>query len=159
MGAAFDATGSYAFILSLFCALTLIGAVLMLRLGPYRYQVRVQSEGASRCAAATSLNQSQVFRTRNQGVNMPVETLFSQGVMEGRGAYNKHGAIQAAGVASALPLLEKAVRNMELGSGDEPIVIADYGSSQGKNSLAPMRIAIENLANVSARSGPCWSSH
>ncbi len=56
MGAAFDATGSYAFILSLFCALTLIGAVLMLRLGPYRYQVRVQSEGASRCAAA---NQSE----------------------------------------------------------------------------------------------------
>ncbi len=65
--------------------------------------------------------------------------------MEGRGAYNKHGAIQAAGVASALPLLEKAVRNMELGSGESPIVIADYGSSQGKNSLAPMRIAIKNL--------------
>jgi SAM-dependent methyltransferase len=27
--------------------------------------------------------------------------------------------------------------------GDEPIVIADYGSSQGKNSLAPMRVAAE----------------
>jgi hypothetical protein len=32
-----------------------------------------------------------------------------------------------------------------LAGGDQPIVIADYGSSQGKNSLAPMRIAIEAL--------------
>jgi predicted MFS family arabinose efflux permease len=40
MGAAFDATGSYALPLALFCFATLIGAALMLRFGPYRYQVR-----------------------------------------------------------------------------------------------------------------------
>jgi MFS family permease len=38
MGAAFDATGSYSRALSLFCIATLIGAALMLALGPYRYQ-------------------------------------------------------------------------------------------------------------------------
>ena len=37
MGAGFDATGSYALPLTLFCIATLIGAALMLRLGPYRY--------------------------------------------------------------------------------------------------------------------------
>ena len=38
MGAGFDATGSYALPLTLFSIATLIGAALMLRLGPYRYQ-------------------------------------------------------------------------------------------------------------------------
>jgi predicted MFS family arabinose efflux permease len=38
MGAGFDATGSYALPLTLFCTATLVGAALMLRLGPYRYQ-------------------------------------------------------------------------------------------------------------------------
>jgi len=36
MGAAFDAKGSYALPLALFCVVTLIGAALMIRLGPYR---------------------------------------------------------------------------------------------------------------------------
>jgi SAM dependent carboxyl methyltransferase len=34
---------------------------------------------------------------------------------------------------------------LELNSGDEPIVIAENGSSQGKNSLAPMQVAISGL--------------
>jgi cyanate permease len=38
MGAAFDATGSYALALTLSSIATVIGAALMLRLGPYRYQ-------------------------------------------------------------------------------------------------------------------------
>jgi MFS family permease len=38
MGASFDATGSYAFMLAFFCAATLISAAIMMRLGPYRYQ-------------------------------------------------------------------------------------------------------------------------
>ena len=51
----------------------------------------------------------------------------------------------------ALPLLEEAVRNLTLGGGDQPVVIADYGSSQGKNSLRPVRAAIKALR---ARLGP-----
>src|SRR5262245_14830991 len=37
MGAAFDATGSYAFPITLFCVATSVGVALMMRLGPYRY--------------------------------------------------------------------------------------------------------------------------
>jgi len=67
------------------------------------------------------------------------------GVTEARGSYNKNAASQAAGGALSLPLLEKAARELTLDPGDAPIVIADYGSSQGKNSLAPMRSAIAAL--------------
>jgi hypothetical protein len=67
------------------------------------------------------------------------------GVMEGKGAYNKHAKLPAGGAALAVPLLEKALRNMAVDSGDQPVVIADYGSSQGKNSMVPMQVAINNL--------------
>jgi predicted MFS family arabinose efflux permease len=46
MGASFDLTGSYAAALMLFCILTLIGAVLMMRLGPYRYQKSLTDDRA-----------------------------------------------------------------------------------------------------------------
>ena len=67
------------------------------------------------------------------------------GVMEGKGAYNAHAELPADGAALALPLLEKAIQKVRLNSGDEPIVVADYGSSQGKNSMTPMRTAIQGL--------------
>jgi hypothetical protein len=82
---------------------------------------------------------------------MPNESTPSHGVMEGMGAYNRHARLPAGGAAFALPHLEKAVRNAELGSGDRPVVIADYGSSQGKNSMVPMRVAIKALRH---RIGP-----
>ena len=67
------------------------------------------------------------------------------GVMEGDGAYNRHARLQAGGIALALPFLEQAARNITLDGGNQPVVIVDYGSSQGKNSLAPMRTAIAAL--------------
>jgi SAM dependent carboxyl methyltransferase len=73
------------------------------------------------------------------------ELMPSHGVMEGKGAYNKYAKLPAGGAALALPLLEKAARSVELGAGDQPVVIADYGSSQGKNSLVPMQVAIRTL--------------
>jgi SAM dependent carboxyl methyltransferase len=69
----------------------------------------------------------------------------NHGVMEGNGAYNKRATGQASGGASAVPLLVQAAREIALDPGDQHIVIADYGSSQGKNSLAPIRAAIEVL--------------
>jgi hypothetical protein len=72
-------------------------------------------------------------------------------VMEGEGFYNQHAAIQAAGGVLAIPLLERAARQIELDDGSRPLVIADYGSSQGTNSLAPMRVAIAVLRD---RVGP-----
>jgi len=75
----------------------------------------------------------------------------SHGVMEGEGAYNRYAKLPAGGAALALPLLEKAVRCVELDTGDQPVVIADYGSSQGKNSMVPIQVAIRGLRN---RLGP-----
>jgi hypothetical protein len=71
--------------------------------------------------------------------------------MEGGGSYNKYAKLPAAGAALALPLWEKTVETVELDAGDHPVVLADYGSSQGKNSLLPMQIAIKALRN---RLGP-----
>jgi hypothetical protein len=76
---------------------------------------------------------------------MPTECESSHGVMEGGGSYNRHARVPAGGGSLALPFLEQAVQKIKLHEGDQPIVIADYGSSQGKNSLAPMRAAIKGL--------------
>lgn len=67
--------------------------------------------------------------------------------MEGGGYYNRHSSMQAAGIASVLPLWQKVASSVPVG--DENIVIADYGSSQGHNSMAPMRTAIAALRAAS----------
>ena len=79
--------------------------------------------------------------------------------MEGKGAYNRNAAIPASGGALAIPLLEKAAQQISLDSGDRTIVIADYGSSQGKNSLAPMRAAIAALRMRAGRQRPIFVCH
>jgi hypothetical protein len=71
--------------------------------------------------------------------------------MEGSGTYNEHAKLPADGAAMALPLLEKAIRDVYLDVGDGPVVVADYGSSQGKNSMVPMQEAVTGLR---ARIGP-----
>jgi len=69
--------------------------------------------------------------------------------MEGSGIYNRNSTLQAAGIELALPLWENMVRSVPVGG--EPVVIADYGASQGRNSMAPVRIAIKALRH---RTGP-----
>jgi hypothetical protein len=80
-------------------------------------------------------------------------------VMEGKGAYNRHAWIQAGGMALALPLLEEAVQKIELDRGDQPVVIADYGSSQGKNSLASMHVVIKTLRGILGPDRPIFVFH
>jgi len=82
---------------------------------------------------------------------MSHESMSSYGVMEGEGAYNQHAKVPAGGAGLALGHLEDAIRKIAFEPGDRPIVIADYGSSQGKNSLVPMRTAIRTLRS---RLGP-----
>jgi hypothetical protein len=65
--------------------------------------------------------------------------------MEEGGSYNLHAKVPADGGNLALPYLEAAAQFCTLRTGSDPILIADYGSSQGKNSLAPMRAAIRCL--------------
>lgn len=72
-------------------------------------------------------------------------TISAHGVMEDGGSYNLHARIPAGGASLALPYFERAARSCALLPGTDPIVIADYGSSQGKNSLGPMRSAIRCL--------------
>ena len=64
------------------------------------------------------------------------------GVTEAQGSYNRHGTPQGAGGALARSIIEAAAHAVAIDAGPEPIVIADYGSSQGKNSLTPVRSAI-----------------
>ena len=76
---------------------------------------------------------------------MEAPTISTHGVMEGGGSYNLHARIPAGGGNLALPYLEDAARSLAVRRGTDPLVIADYGASQGKNSLAPMRAAIRCL--------------
>src|SRR5215469_983591 len=77
-------------------------------------------------------------------VPMPTERTL-RGAMEGKGSYNKYAKLPAGGAALALPLWEKAAQRVELDVGHQAAVLADYGSSQGKNSLVPMQVAIRSL--------------
>jgi hypothetical protein len=61
--------------------------------------------------------------------------------MEGQGFYNRSSRIQAGGIASAVPMMERAARAVPLSG--QAINIADYGSSQGRNSLVPLSAAID----------------
>jgi hypothetical protein len=79
--------------------------------------------------------------------------------MEGKGSYNKYAKLPAGGAVLALPLLEKAAANVVLDCSTRPIVLADYGSSQGKNSLAPMDVAIRNLRSRIGENRPIMVFH
>jgi SAM dependent carboxyl methyltransferase len=84
---------------------------------------------------------------------------ISQSVMEGAGAYNRHAKHQTAAASVAGQFLERTVSNMVLDLGAEPIVIADYGSSQAKNSQAPMRAAIRSLRSRLMAARPIFVYH
>jgi hypothetical protein len=79
--------------------------------------------------------------------------------MEGGGAYNKYAKLPAGGAALAVPLLEKAILDIPLDLGDRPIVIGDYGSSQGRNSLAPMTLAVQALRTRIGKDRPILVFH
>jgi hypothetical protein len=65
--------------------------------------------------------------------------------MEGKGAYNRSSSVQAVGSLPAVTLLERAARAVALPPSPELVVVADYGSSEGHNSLVPMATAIRAL--------------
>lgn len=75
-----------------------------------------------------------------QELSRPVAS--AAGLMQGGGFYNHHGWAQAAGVTAALPALTRAAEAVPFA---HPLIVADYGSSQGRNSLRPMQVAIETL--------------
>lgn len=65
--------------------------------------------------------------------------------MAGRGGCNRRSTVQDTGASPALRLLRQAVSEAVLADDGAPVVIADYGSSAGRNFLAPMAAALAAL--------------
>ncbi|MEW6542765.1 MAG: SAM-dependent methyltransferase [Nitrospirota bacterium] len=65
-----------------------------------------------------------------------------QAVMRGQGFYNTHSQLQRSAIAYGLPLLERAVKAVPLPEPGGAFLVADYGSSEGRNSLEPMKTVI-----------------
>ena len=77
--------------------------------------------------------------------------------MEGDGFYNRHSALQASGIRHMLPLWRSIVESIT--PGDSGVTIVDYGASQGRNSMAPIALAIETLRAKSRTSAPITVIH
>ncbi|MFO1039428.1 MAG: hypothetical protein U1E45_21495, partial [Geminicoccaceae bacterium] len=63
--------------------------------------------------------------------------------MLGKGAYNGNSRPQAHAAALGVELFAAAAARIEPAGG--PVVIADYGSAEGRNSLAPISAAIRAI--------------
>ncbi len=71
--------------------------------------------------------------------------------MRGKGFYNENSRVQQSASAFALPLLVEAADSAPLpAAGQGSFVVADYGSSQGRNSLLPMRTVVEHIRHRDA---------
>jgi hypothetical protein len=79
--------------------------------------------------------------------------------MEGRGAYNRSSSVQGVGSLPAMALLERAAHAVELPRAEELLFIADYGSSEGHNSLLPIAAAIRVLRERVGQNRPIFVFH
>lgn len=64
--------------------------------------------------------------------------------MEGGGAYNEHSRPQGSAGDLGIPLLERAATAVPI-SASGALAVADFGSSQGRNSMGPLGVAIAAL--------------
>lgn len=78
--------------------------------------------------------------------------------MQGGGFYNRNSRLQHANIGTALPLLEEAAKLVEIEVG-RAITIVDYGASQGRNSMRPIRAAIDILRSRSDAATPIEVIH
>ena len=63
--------------------------------------------------------------------------------MERGGFYNQNSTLQDAAIQKILPLWREVVKTAALKDGS--VTIADYGSSEGRNSMAPLSLAVEMI--------------
>lgn len=80
---------------------------------------------------------------QKSGYLMPKSPLNDQPAMQGNGFYNKNSELQKAGIDQFIPTWRDLVETIKFSTNDA--VIADYASSQGKNSLSPINIAIRSI--------------
>jgi hypothetical protein len=64
-------------------------------------------------------------------------------IMQGRGYYNQHSELQARSAEAADGMLERALAAVAIPAG--PPTIADFGSSQGHNSMRPIALMLDRL--------------
>src|SRR5262245_52140253 len=84
--------------------------------------------------------------------------------MVGGGYYNVHSQQQDNANAVALPMLAAAAAGVTLPAPGQPVpgqpvIVADYGASQGHNSLAPMRAVIATLRQRASPDAPIGIVH
>lgn len=71
--------------------------------------------------------------------------------MVGHGFYNRNSATQWAAIEAVLPWLEQAIAEMDLAEPPAAVGIADFGCSEGRNSLAAMARLIPAVRARAAR--------
>ncbi len=71
--------------------------------------------------------------------------------MVGHGFYNRNSAPQMAAIAHVLPWLEEACSSLPLDDGAPAIGLADFGCSEGRNSVAAMTPLVAALRRRSSR--------
>lgn len=76
---------------------------------------------------------------------MPESSIVVRPEPVGSATYTQSSRLQAAGLAPAIALFERAAEQVPLPAPPQPIVIADYGAANGHNSLKPLSAAIEVL--------------
>lgn len=77
--------------------------------------------------------------------------------MQGGGFYNRNSALQAANIGSAVPVFVRAANEITVAAAT--LGIADYGASQGRNSMVPMAGAIDALRLRVGPDRPIMVSH
>jgi S-adenosylmethionine-dependent carboxyl methyltransferase len=86
-------------------------------------------------------------------------TAPADAVMKGHGFYNEHSRPQQNADSLGLPLLERAVEELNVPQGAELAAVADFGAAQGRNSLEPMRLAVEKMRRRTTISTPIVVIH
>ena len=79
--------------------------------------------------------------------------------MDGAGFYNEHSAQQQQAAAAGVSMLEQAASEVPLPR-DGPVVVADFGASEGRNSLRPLGAALDRIrARPEGATPPVWVVH
>jgi hypothetical protein len=86
-------------------------------------------------------------------------TAPADAVMKGHGFYNEHSRPQQNADSLGLPFLERAVEELNVPQGAELAAVADFGAAQGRNSLEPMRLAVEKMRRRTTISTPIVVFH
>lgn len=77
------------------------------------------------------------------GYLMSISSLNDQPSMQGNGFYNKNSRLQEAGIEQFITIWKDLVETVNFRA--DHAVIVDYASSQGKNSLSPINMAINSI--------------